>query len=110
MLATTHERLRAMLEDTRDTMRALKVVTGEMSEEQARLAGASEDALGRWRSAMKDTRAELAALRGRQDGMAAQLERLGVQMDTLLSLLGPALAGGRGGAAGPPAAGAAKAG
>jgi hypothetical protein len=73
MLATTHERLRAMLEDTRDTMRALKVVTGEMSEEQARLAGASEDALGRWRSAMKDTRAELAALRRDQSSVSTQI-------------------------------------
>jgi hypothetical protein len=73
MLATTHERLRAMLEDTRDTMRALKVVTGEMGEEQARLAGASEDALGRWRSAMKDTRTELAALRRDQSSVSTQI-------------------------------------
>lgn len=73
LAADAQRRLQSMLEDTRDTLRELRVVTGEMTDEQAELAQASEQAYARWQAATRETRAELQQLRREQASTSTQI-------------------------------------
>lgn len=75
--AVAQNALAPIYKDTAQAALDLKVVTGELTQVQADQIKASADALNRWASATKDTRAELARLRMEQDSVTTQFVDVG---------------------------------
>lgn len=72
-LAQSYADLAPILDDTREKQRELAVLTGQITEEQARLQKASEDAFGRYQESVEATRAKLAELKAAQAGVTTQM-------------------------------------
>ena len=73
ILAQSHEDLSPILDDTREKQRELAVLTGQITEGQAKLQKASEDAFGRYQDSVEATRRKLAELGTEQSSVTTQM-------------------------------------